>query len=365
MGELAELFELMHGAPVSFRTLRAVIRDWGDYEPSRRARAELFEQADPEGWAAYVAEGGTADDGSWCDSEGWTRLWIDRADRIREEIEGWAGEVRVATDAGASPRPSAYADLLDPLVFAPALNLEIVGGETVAGRSGLCVRGEPREPDGVAEYFSPLRDSGADQAELVVDRERGFLLRKTCLLGDEPVETVEFTELELDAPLDAELFVPPSVDALPSVEEATVQRERVSSHLSIEEAAALVPFTLFVLPAVWPRAQMSIVGSSEGISVSYIDSEAEDGEYASLSLRESVFQQAVEPPAGSRCVDLDGVRAFAWVGGASLSGPRLRFARYLSFVRDGTEIELQANGLGRDEFFALARSLEPARRGRE
>src|SRR5438128_2318388 len=60
MGELADLFELMHGAPESFRTLRAAIRDRRDYEPSRRSRAERFEESDPEGWAAYVAEGGYA-----------------------------------------------------------------------------------------------------------------------------------------------------------------------------------------------------------------------------------------------------------------------------------------------------------------
>ena len=41
--KLADLFELMHSAPESFRTLRAVIRTTSNYEPLRRAQAREFE----------------------------------------------------------------------------------------------------------------------------------------------------------------------------------------------------------------------------------------------------------------------------------------------------------------------------------
>jgi hypothetical protein len=42
--ELADLFELMHGAPESFRTLLGTVRRWHDHEVDRRADARWTEQ---------------------------------------------------------------------------------------------------------------------------------------------------------------------------------------------------------------------------------------------------------------------------------------------------------------------------------
>ncbi len=47
--ELADLFELMHGAPESFRTLRATIGTWSDVELGARAGERWLEQVEPEG----------------------------------------------------------------------------------------------------------------------------------------------------------------------------------------------------------------------------------------------------------------------------------------------------------------------------
>ena len=121
--ELADLFELMHGAPDSFRTLRAVIRTTSDYEPLRSAQAREFEEADPDGWAAYVAEGGESGRGCcWFDCDYTTTLWIESPSAIREESDLPGDEVRVTRDAGQHPAPSAYPDLSRPLVLVPAVS---------------------------------------------------------------------------------------------------------------------------------------------------------------------------------------------------------------------------------------------------
>ena len=83
-----------------------------------------------------------------------------------------------------------------------------------------------------------------------MDGALGILLRKTILLEGEPVSTVEITELELDIPLDPSLWVPPPTPELYQLD----QPRAPMGTLAVEEAAEQLPFTVFVLPVIWPRA---------------------------------------------------------------------------------------------------------------
>src|SRR5437764_2855182 len=209
MGELADLFELMHGAPESFRTLRAVIHSWHDNNLSQEGWLREIRLADPDGWAAYAEATGREDvPGDEPDSESVTKLWIERGGRHREDCDRparrtiWDGRthfwyhefIGVSESEEAPPLPQA--ELLDPLTLVPELQLEIVGEATVAGRSGIRLRALRTEGEGPQPNFTSM--GRADEGELIVDRERGFLLRLEWLLDDRPLAITELTELELD-----------------------------------------------------------------------------------------------------------------------------------------------------------------------
>jgi hypothetical protein len=357
LGELAELFELMHGAPESFRTLRAVIRDSIDHEPVRRRHAQQLEEADAEGWAAYLAEGGGPDcEPCWSDSDHTTSLWIQQPDLLREESLTRTWEpLRVETNAG--PTHSLYSNLLDPLALVPFVHLEPDGEETVAGRDGVCLRALPRQLDRLASTLSWL--SNADEGELVVDRERGILLRMTTALESDPVQVAEMTELELDLPLDAELFIPsPPAEVEPST------RVGVTAGLvTVEQAAAQVPFTVFVPPVIWPRARLNVTLMGE-VWLGYSDFEGVQSGSAArdLSIRQSAHPHETWVPDEPVRVDLDGIEGLAWVGAASLTDGKVSFPRFLRFVRGGTHLEFHSQGrVEREELMGLARSLVPVR----
>ncbi len=372
MDELADLFELMHGAPESFRTLRAVIRDRSDYEPSRRAWADRLEEADPEEWAAYVAEGGSAGQGScWCDCDYVTKLWIERPDRLREETEMYGGRLEIrrggqcwspegtACGVPGTVSCSVYGDLFDPLPLVPVVHLEVVEEVALAGRAGIRLRALPRELDDLAASFSWLSHARSDEGELVVDRERGIVLRKATMLDGEPVEVVELTELELDAPLDPELFEPVLVD-----EPACVAPGRKHlGQLTVEQAAAHVPFTVFVFPAIWPRANLHVTLLGEMVWLTYSDFDGvrEGSAARQVSVRQQGRPHETSMPERTARIDLDGAEALAWVGAAGLADGKVSFPRHLRFARGGTHLELEARGVGREELLALARSLVPAR----
>lgn len=355
--ELAELFELMHGAPESFRTLHAVIRDSIDYEPVRRLHARQLEEADPEGWAAYLAEGGGPDcESCWSDSDHTTSLWIQRPDLLREESLTRTWEpLRVETNVG--PTRSLYSNLLDPLALVPFVHLESDGEETVAGRDGVCLRAVPRQLGQVASSLSWL--SNADEGELVVDRERGILLRMTTALEGDPVQATEMTELELDPPLDAALFMPlPLREVEPSPGDGVT-----AGPVTVEQAAAQVPFTVFVSPVIWPRAQLNVSLMGGEVWLSYSDFEGvQSGSAArSLSIRQSAHPPEYWMSERPARIDLDGIEALAWVGAASLTDGKISFPRFLRFVREGTHLEFHSQGgVEREELFGLARSLVPA-----
>ena len=69
-----------------------------------------------------------------------------------------------------------FPQLLQPELLLSALRLEIVGSGLQAGRRAIALRGVPRRRGDHAEMLARLA-GGADVHDLMVDAERGILLR--------------------------------------------------------------------------------------------------------------------------------------------------------------------------------------------
>lgn len=82
----------------------------------------------------------------------------------------------------------------DPNVVIPELWLEPVGPTVVAGRDGITVRARPRPT--THDYF--VLPMSAEAYELVVDIERGILLRLACIVDGEETLVYEITSIDFD-----------------------------------------------------------------------------------------------------------------------------------------------------------------------
>lgn len=234
----------MVGASRRFRTVRATIRHWYDEARGHRAlatdpsyRDALGSRETPEGERERIA-----------------RIWFERPDRMRIEREGSGltvvrgGRWWVADEDGVEsneddPRvglgdADESAHLLDPSMLLGALELDPTGELTVAGRTAKRLRAVPR--GGLRNRFDLHRlGIGADEYELVVDAERGILLRTTAFLDGEPFASAEFVEIAFDEPFPSQVFDPPRGEP----------RDRPWSRresITLEEAARAAPFSVLV-----------------------------------------------------------------------------------------------------------------------
>ena len=78
---------------------------------------------------------------------------------------------------------------------------------TWLGRKAIKVRGEPVSLDGRwADYAEKLLWRDGDEYELLIDAERGALLRLACRLDGKEIDVVEVTSIEFDCDLRDSLF---------------------------------------------------------------------------------------------------------------------------------------------------------------
>jgi len=379
MGELSELFELMHGAPESFRTLRARLRRWSEQEVRGRAferyseRLERRQHGDTDFLMVSIGVEGERP----ATSEELTCLWVERPDRVRVEVEveylrtqvrnggklwvrmGEWGTIEQDVE-GAEGEVGEHGAVLNPLGLAPGLEFELLGAGVVAGREGTRVRATPRESD---EHFGfGLGAAGADEFELVVDRERGILLRSEARLRGEPFEIVEVAEVAFDEPLERGLFVytPEPGEAVRSAAEMT---EGWEHDLTLEQAAARAGFPLFVPAAVSPTTRLHVHYTRareqppipESVSLLYHDEEELSRQF---SLQEQAAEAGARADADPERVDLgEGVEAFV----SAPAEKRRWMPMLVRLVREGTRIDLTSQELDRDELLAIARSLVRAR----
>jgi outer membrane lipoprotein-sorting protein len=271
--ELGELLVLMVGAHRSFRTLRGSVRIWHHTERSHEAYMRDNARA---GGLSMVSISAAGEDSTPppVELEDRARLWLARPDRLREEtVSTWSGEpvesllVQVgdtwwsfdpgsgAMTNGGSPNHGHGTRLnrvmLDPAEIVASRELEIDGHAVHAGRAAIRVVSHPSVRD---SFLSDPGGVGAGcEQELLVDAERGILLRLVNLLDGEPFSIVEFLEVAFDEAVADELFVfePPPGEAVHDT------RDGMRGHrgpIPLHEAAGRAPFAVFVpaeVPAEW------------------------------------------------------------------------------------------------------------------
>lgn len=380
MGELGDLFELLHGARDSFETVRAGVRDWRHVERSDRA------------WRRFA---GTPPEQEFVDAlrsevlreaeESTGRLWFEKPARVRYEHDGRDGTSVSVRDgqhvwryssafgALASARPPeedlgvaglVLEHLFDPAPLIGDLDFEFLGRTSVAGRSALRLRARPRfrgfwDDGGRDVWRRFLLPPGADEYELLVDAERGVILRSAARLDDEDFRVTELTEVAFDEELPPETFtfdLPPGEEFLPPREEV------LRSNVTIEEAVSLVPFTIFIpsrmsegwrmrvlvypgeaRPAMPPMViiEYSRPDATHGVAIVEIGADAPD--------IDEVF--GLEPlERGGRDLQVD-------AESQDLEGTTV--AR-VHLVVDGTRVMMKSPDLGLDGLLELADALVPA-----
>ena len=230
--ETSELVRLLYCAKRSFSTVRLSARSWRPNGDSDQATGRDVE----------------------------THLWVENPTRFREETSDLNGRqvhvvdesvwwrLRTTNDVltNAQPEdirgfasvsfhghPSApiYEDAehaivsqlhLDPSWLISRMWLTPIERTMWLGRKVLKVRGEPVRSDGRwADYAEKLLWRDGDEYELLIDTERGALLRMACRLDGKETSVDEVTWIEFDCDLDDTLFtLAPDADMIVRVSQA-------------------------------------------------------------------------------------------------------------------------------------------------
>lgn len=285
MSELGELLELLYGARSRFRTARGVLRSRHSSrlmheamlrENTRRTRGRGGSRSS----LVMFATGGDGAEESPDLVEDRIRFWLEPPDRLREETEAqpprasrvvvldgelwwtysrdWGAMSNVGLSEEEASHMSAgggeaFRSLLDPSGLGGALEIDRV--DVADDRLLVCAR--PRDDLEDFHRHTQLHLlSGADELELVVDRERGVVLRLAGYLDGQELSVAEFEELVFDEvfPEGTFVFVPP-----PGEE---VRPPEVAMHrqYSLEEAVELAGFPVFPSSASTRRGRAASVG---------------------------------------------------------------------------------------------------------
>lgn len=369
MSELGDLLELVYGAGDRWRTARLTMREWHHTGRTREAIERLQERQSGGGRMTMTmhAVGGPGPPEPE-EVEHVVRTWID-GERAREERAGpyafptlgirdgdrwWQYSERFGASANeAEPGVQsgigeAALALLDPAHVLGALRLEPDGEIVVAERPALLVRGVPRDRDG----FHPHRlGFGAEAYELVVDRERGVLLRTTSLLDEEPLSSTEVLEVAFDEDFPPDLFV----FELPEGETFRPLFPR-PEHVTLERAAELAPFTVLApseVPSDWQLHALYLPGEERppqppSVTLHYHSRDA--GQQLNVA---QTAADAEDQHVWLTWEEADGVRV------AGPAEPHGLEPGYAQVERDGTRATLSSAELPRERIAALARSLRP------
>jgi outer membrane lipoprotein-sorting protein len=371
---LGDVLELLHGAYDRFETVRLVAHDWQHVARSSRARKRFSAES---GGTAYATIGLTREAAPET-TEGIVRLWFEKPDRIREEREGdlrgavlgicdgerwWmyspesgarSNEDDVSFGSGVGQQ---YEPFLDPSVLSPGLIFEPLDETFVAGRRALRVSARPRGRKRGSPHQVLLLGVGADEYELAIDGERGVLLRTQARIDGEEFSLHEVTEIAFDESFAPEtfVFVPPAGEIVRGV------RASLHRRLTIEEAVAAAPFTVFVPRAIGPGWRMTAhffpgeerPASPPSVAIHYWRDDASH----QLNMTQTALE-ARDPFAGFdwEYVDRGGERLRTWTA----EGDGDAMAVRVQLERDGTRITINSNDLELDRLIELAEMLVPA-----
>lgn len=353
----AELLALMHAAPVRLGSLRGAVRTW--HHP-KRYEAACPTQSRPR---RHKPSGPRAEP-----LELRHRLWVAGPDRFRLESDlPGPGGTAVLVGNGAhwwwhrrddfvladdDGRPVFYANDLryDLLIatFVGWLDYDVLTSADHVGRRCWVVRARPREVT-AAQVVPPLLVG--DEREMLVDQEKGIVLRFENRLGAQPFYCFEFEEVAFDEDLAEELFPPrpPTDEPVQSYAE-----HLADAFLPLSEAAARTSFAVLVPESLHAVTCPSVVyGPGRGSCPEHV--------ILMYSLPGAALIQLLESPEGhfGQCVDERWERVEQEGDVVYIDGAEERDMLTTVHVRrHGTEVRIAAT-LPREAMLALARSLRP------
>ena len=251
----------------------------------------------------------------------------------------------------------AFRQALDPSGLIGVLEID---GIDVEG-DRLRVQARPRDDlEGASAHFQLRLAVGADAYELLVDRERGTVLRLAAYLDGEEIVVTEVEEVAFDEdfPESTFVFVPPPGEEVRAPD--TVSHRQYS----LEEVAEAAPFAVFAIPEL-PEGQWRLnVHFHERrerppvpplVTLFYHRS---DGRQTLVVSQRGAGEggpswPGIEPELEE--VEHDGVTYTL-----SRADPGQGEQSAVAFERDGTAIQLQSGEFDADALLELAASLEPA-----
>ena len=227
MSELGELLELLYGARDRVRTARLLLRQRRNELLAQDAvRREVPEASDGHSvFSVHLSPLG--DDGEFPDGA-IMRSVDDSFGAIEDDAEGMT---------------ESWEPLLDPAPLLGALRVERGGEARCAGRDAIRVTGTPRSRH--EHGLQVLGFFGADELELLVDAERGIVLRADARSQGESFAVWEAREVAVDEPVPDELLRL----ELPADERFRAPRElEPQERLTVEEAVARASFDVWIPP---------------------------------------------------------------------------------------------------------------------
>ncbi len=375
MSELGDLLELMHDARNRWRTVRATVRRWRHHKLSELAWKRYEERASRAGSTTTIAlqyafGSGDAEPEPET-SESITRVWID-GERAREEHDGdWGprlgvrvGDVWWSYDehSGAisnQQTPEVRSGIgeelrrfLDPTRLMGALDFELLGRITLAGRPAIRIRALARDA-GAGPEWEPMIDLplGADVYEIVLDEERGVLLKLAAQVDGQEFNVIEVAEIGFDEEFPPETFV---FEAPPGETIRNAGEHWIPRALAIEEAQREAPFTVWIpskLDAGWqmrvhylPRRERPPVPAS--VSIHYY----RPGATHQFTLHETAVGEGEDPfGADWRPLERHGEKLRVW----EPEEGRGQMPSQVQVERDGTHVTFHSSDLSLDAMLEL------------
>lgn len=369
MTELGELLELMHGATSRAASVHATMTERRRPELLERAFRRFAERVQLAlgGGYFHMPLGGVVPGAEAAEHVWRLELWAE-PERFRQHRTGPDAEQVLVVDgdrwwewsqafglhshedrAGVVLHHGGL-DLLDPSGFLAGHTLEAAGEALGAGRRAMRVRVQGRSRGDRLSGLEP----GVDEAELLLDAERGLALRRAELVDGDEALVREVEQIAYDESLPPETFV----FELPAAASARGQAE---PHVTtVDEAAALASFTVFKLAAMPPawRVQAIYVAATElptlPDSVTLVYTRPDGGQR--LRIRETTREHELPATGGERRFEHRGRSSIA----LGPERPAGREPTELIFARDGTHIRMSSSELSLAALLEHAEQLVPA-----
>lgn len=370
MSEFGDLLDLMHGAAGRVGSVRVVLLEQRRPELLKRAFQRFGERVEFARGGGYfhlplggVAPGEDAEVHRWR-----VELWAEQG-RFRQERSGpdaehvlvvdgerwWSWSPAMGLQSSEEERGvhhiGAGVEMLDPARFLSGFDLDQAGEAVVAGRSARCVHVRARDP----KHHAPGGlEPGIEEAELLLDRERGLVLRQAELFEGEEAFVRVVEEITYDVGLPPETFV---FELPPGASAANPLRPEMTT---LDRAAELASFPVFKLDPVPPdwRVQAMYVAATErptlpdSVTLLYTRADGEER----LRIAERTSEHELPAIGGERRFERSG-RSYIALGPEQPAG---REPAELIFALDGTQIRMSSSELAATALLDYADELVPA-----